>query len=109
VSGYIITYMKVLYFVGAARDDLQAFPADARYEAGVDLRRVQSGLEPRDWKPMKGVGAGTREIRIRDEVGAFRVFYVVENEQACTACSHSRRNRRRRPRAISKKAVSATS
>ena len=80
--GYIITYMKALYFVGGSREDLRAFPVDARYQAGVDLRRVQSGLDPRDWKPMKIVGAGAREIRIRDEAGAFRIFYVVENEQA---------------------------
>lgn len=74
--------MKALYFVGTAREDLRTFPADARFEAGVDLRRVQSGLDPRDWKPMKIVGAGVREIRIRDEAGAFRVLYVVENQQA---------------------------
>jgi phage-related protein len=35
------------------------------------------GLDPSDWKPMATVGAGVREIRIRDEAGAFRVLYVA--------------------------------
>jgi phage-related protein len=74
--------MKSLHFVGNSREDLRAFDSAVRYEAGVDLRRVQSGLEPRDWKPMKTIGAGVREIRIRDRAGAFRVFYVVESEEA---------------------------
>ena len=52
---------------------------EARAEAGTDLRRVQQGVDPRDWKPMPDVGAGTREIRIRTSDGAFRVFYVVES------------------------------
>jgi phage-related protein len=33
--------------------------------------------KPDDWKPMKTVGAGVREIRVRDTAGAFRVFYVL--------------------------------
>ncbi len=39
---------------------------------------VQQGLEPNDWKPMNSVGAGVREIRIRDEQGIFRVMYVTK-------------------------------
>ncbi|MFT4257712.1 MAG: type II toxin-antitoxin system RelE/ParE family toxin [Pseudoxanthomonas sp.] len=74
--------MKELYWLGTSLDDLKAFPADARREAGTDLRLVQQGAEPRDWKPMKDVGKGTREIRVRADNGAFRVFYVVESEVA---------------------------
>ena len=71
--------MKELHWVGTSLDDLRGFPADARAEAGTDLRLVQQGVDPRDWKPMPEVGAGTREIRVRTKDGAFRVFYVVEN------------------------------
>ncbi|MDO1581394.1 type II toxin-antitoxin system RelE/ParE family toxin [Rhizobium oryzicola] len=39
-------------------------------------------LDPNDWKPMSSVGAGVREIRIRDESGAFRVMYVVQAKDA---------------------------
>jgi phage-related protein len=34
--------------------------------------------EPDDWKPMSSVGQSVREIRIRDEAGAFRVIYVAK-------------------------------
>ena len=55
---------------------MRAFPAAARRIAGHQLRRVQQGLEPNDWKPMPGVGLGVREIRIRTGV-EHRVFYVA--------------------------------
>ncbi|MGH7720576.1 MAG: type II toxin-antitoxin system RelE/ParE family toxin [Gemmatimonadaceae bacterium] len=53
-------------------------PATARHELGVDLRLVQSGERPRDWKPITGVGAGVIEIRARTDDGAFRVLYVAK-------------------------------
>lgn len=71
--------MKELHWIGTSLDELRGFPVSARIEAGTDLRLVQQGTDPRDWKPMPDVGAGVREIRIRAKDGAFRVFYVVEN------------------------------
>ena len=58
--------------------DLRAFPLTARREAGYQLEQVQNGREPDDWKPMNPVGRGAKEIRIRDEAGAFRVLYVAK-------------------------------
>ena len=65
-------------FRGSALDDLRAFPASARREAGHQIDQVQNGHEPDDWKPMNTVGQGVREIRIRDAAGAFRVIYVAK-------------------------------
>lgn len=73
---------KQIRWVGSAYDDLLAFPRDARKEAGFQLGKVQAGLEPADWKPFDVVGAGTREIRIRDESGIYRVMYVAKFEEA---------------------------
>ena len=56
---------------------LRAFPQSARRMAGLQLDRVQRGLDPDDWKPMSTVGSGVREIRVRDVGGAFRVLYVA--------------------------------
>lgn len=53
------------------------FPVTARAEAGYQLHLIQTGEEPGDWKPLQTVGAGVREIRIRDASGAFRVIYVA--------------------------------
>jgi phage-related protein len=63
---------KQIRWVGSAYDDLLAFPKDARKEAGFQLGKVQAGLEPADWKPFDEVGAGTREIRIREASGIYR-------------------------------------
>lgn len=71
--------MKTLHWIGTSLDDLRKFPTDAKTQAGTDLRLVQQGVDPRDWKPMPDVGSGVREIRTRTRDGAFRVFYVVES------------------------------
>lgn len=69
---------KSIQFLGDSLDDIKAFPANARRDAGHELDRVQRDLEPSDWKPMKSIGAGVREIRIRDEQGIYRVLYVAK-------------------------------
>jgi phage-related protein len=68
--------MKPLGFVGSSLDGLKNFPAEARRHAGFELDAVQRGLEPRDWKPMQGIGPGVREIRIH-LLGEWRVMYVA--------------------------------
>jgi phage-related protein len=72
---------KPLILLGSSRRDLRAFPALARRLTGFQLRRVQQGLEPDDWKPMPAIGPGVREIRIHVE-GAHRVFYVTTRAEA---------------------------
>ena len=74
--------MKELVFLGDSLEQLRDFPETARKEAGVQLHKVQQGIEPSDWKPMTTVGQGVREIRIRDEAGAFRVLYIAKIEDA---------------------------
>jgi phage-related protein len=69
--------MKPVEFLGDSLDALQRFPRSARRNAGFELDKVQRGLDPDDWKPMKTVGAGVNEIRVRDAAGAFRVIYVA--------------------------------
>jgi phage-related protein len=74
--------MRGLEFVGRSKQDLSQFPASARAEAGHALYLLQEGRKPKDWKPMKSVGLGVNEIRIHDEVGAFRVIYIAKFEEA---------------------------
>jgi len=68
---------KPLFWLGSSRSDVRAFPADARRVAGLQLRRVQQGLEPNDWKPMPDVGPGVQEIRVHTGV-EHRIFYVTK-------------------------------
>lgn len=74
--------IKEIRWVGSTYNDLLEFPADPRREAGFQLGKVQAGLEPDDWKPFDDVGSGTREIRIKDSQGIFRVMYVAKFEEA---------------------------
>ena len=72
---------KPLRWVGSSLDELRAFPAEARREAGHQLHRVQLGLMPGDWRPMPDVGHGVNEVRVRT-TGAYRVFYIAKFEEA---------------------------
>ena len=59
-----------------------AFPDEPRRDAGFQLGKVQVGLDPDDWKPFDDVGPGTKEIRIREASGIYRVMYVAKFEEA---------------------------
>jgi len=73
---------KDIFWIGSSYEDLLAFPIKPRREAGFQLGKVQAGLDPADWKPFDAVGPGTREIRISDAGGSFRVIYVARFEEA---------------------------
>lgn len=73
---------KEIRWIGSAYGDLLGFPEEARRQAGFQLGKVQAGLDPDDWKPLGEIGAGVREMRIRDHAGAFRVLYVAKFDEA---------------------------
>jgi phage-related protein len=68
---------KPILFIGSSRDDLREFPAEVRKALGDELLRVQNGLMPVDFKPLKDVGKGAYEIRVHLN-GAWRVIYVAK-------------------------------
>ena len=76
----IFTSVKGIKFLGASLKMFRDFPVLAKREAGYQLDRVQHGLDPTDWKPVKSVGKGVREIRIQYE-GQYRVIYVASFEE----------------------------
>jgi len=67
---------KAISWVGSSLEDIRVFPEEARRSAGFQLRRVQEGLDPNDWKPLATVGPGVREIRLHAS-GEHRVLYVA--------------------------------
>ena len=69
--------MKQIIFKGASLDDIREFPMQTKRDVGFELDRVQRGMNPSDWRPMPSIGKGVREIRVRDETGAYRVIYVA--------------------------------
>lgn len=73
---------KEIRWVGSSYHDLLNFPDEPRKDAGFQLGRVQAGLEPEDWKPFSEVGAGVKEIRIKDSSGTYRIMYLAKFEEA---------------------------
>lgn len=73
---------KPVTFVGNSLECLKRFPELARRSLGYQLGRVQLGKAPDDWKPMRSVGPGVEEIRVRDSTGAFRVIYLARRAEA---------------------------
>ena len=73
--------MKPITWVGDSLEQVRTFPDDARRDAGFESGEVQKGLDPSDWKPMTGVGAGVRKIRIHAE-NEYRMMYVAKFAQA---------------------------
>ena len=73
---------KEIRWIGSSYDDLLALPEDVRRDAGFQLSRVQAGQEPDNWKPFDAIGAGVREIRLRESTGVYRVMYVAKFKEA---------------------------
>ena len=69
--------MKRIEWLGTSLNAVRDFPADARALVGQELRMVQSGLMPSDFKPMPTMGSGAYEIRVR-EGNQYRVIYVAK-------------------------------
>lgn len=67
---------KDIIWHGDSLESVKTFPFRIRRAVGTELRRLQQGLEPTNWKPMKSIGLGVREVRVNID-GAFRVIYVM--------------------------------
>jgi phage-related protein len=73
--------VKPVVWWGDSLARLRELVDDARREAGQQLRLVQAGQQPDDWKPMPAVGLGVSEIRVRSG-GAYRLIYVAKFAEA---------------------------
>ncbi|MFM0741309.1 type II toxin-antitoxin system RelE/ParE family toxin [Paraburkholderia xenovorans] len=73
---------KEIRWMGSSYRDLLEFPEEPRRLAGFQLSKIQAGLDPDDWKPFDSIGAGTREIRIKETDGIYRVMYVTKFVEA---------------------------
>jgi phage-related protein len=85
--------VKPVDFLGDSLRRIRAFPEGARRQAGYQLERVQRGLDPDDWKPMKTIGEG-----VRDASGAFRVVYVATFADAVYVLHAFAKKARRTPK-----------
>ena len=72
---------KPIQWLGDSLNNVRDFSESGRYHAGRELRRVQSGEMPTDWKPMITIGQGVSEIRIHAE-NEYRILYIAKFEEA---------------------------
>ena len=84
--------MKPVVWMGGSKEDLRRFPETAQDSLGFELYRVQCGFDPKDWKPLTGIGTGVKEIRLRDEARIFSMIYVATRPEGCMCCTVSRRS-----------------
>lgn len=65
-----------LIWEGDSLDVVRTFPPEIRKELGEDIRRVQTGVKPKNGRPMKSIGAGVFELRQADKSGWYRTIYL---------------------------------
>jgi phage-related protein/predicted XRE-type DNA-binding protein len=68
---------KPVVWMGDSDKVVRSFPQPVRQEIGFELFLVQQGDVPRDWKPMRAIGAGVVEIRVHAG-SEYRVLYVAK-------------------------------
>ena len=73
-----MSYIRPIRWLGSSFRDLGRMQIEAQDEIKIQLRRVQRGFLPLDWKPMKTVGVGVKDIRIRIRSDIFRTFYLAK-------------------------------
>ena len=70
--------MRKLDFIGSSREDLKAFPEEAKDDIGYALFEAQEGKKPAAAKPLKGFGgAGVLEIIENFAGDTYRAVYTV--------------------------------
>ena len=74
--------MKDIDFLGDSLENIRLFSEEAKDDLGFQLDRVQRGEDPDNWKPLKTVGAGVKEIRTKVSDGIYRTVYIAKFEEA---------------------------
>jgi phage-related protein len=69
--------LKDVQWCGDSLEIIRQWPIGVRATIGEDLRRLQKGETPRDWKPFPGLVANAFELRDQDKNGAYRAIYVT--------------------------------
>lgn len=73
--------MKRLVWLGSSLEEVRSWTHEARRDTGYQLFKVQSGLDPSDWKPIPSVGSGVQELRIHCG-NEYRVIYLAKLAEA---------------------------
>jgi len=61
---------------GDSKEILSSFPDATKRNLGFDLRLLQQGERPTDYRPIASIGPGVFELRDQDERAWYRVIYL---------------------------------
>ncbi|HUE53968.1 MAG TPA: type II toxin-antitoxin system RelE/ParE family toxin [Terriglobales bacterium] len=61
---------------GDSKEVISSFPDEAKQNLGFQLRLLQQGQQPTDYRAMRTVGPGVFELRDQDERAWYRVIYL---------------------------------
>lgn len=66
----------VVAWEGDSKEVISSFPDAAKQNLGFQLRLLQQGQQPTDYRAMSSVGPGAFELRDQDERAWYRVIYL---------------------------------
>ena len=78
------TYMRpvrqLVFIYDPARKEIRDWPLEIKKDLGSILTRLQLGesVGMPDVRPMPSVAKGAAEIRIKDQTGIYRTFFVIQ-------------------------------
>jgi phage-related protein len=61
---------------GDSKEVISSFPDDAKQNLGFQLRLLQQGDQPTDYRAMSSIGPGVFELRGKDKRAWYRVIYL---------------------------------
>lgn len=82
MARWIARGARPVHWVGSAKKDLLAFPAEVVDDFGYALGVVQLGRMPPSAKPWRGEGTGVFELSHECGRSTYRVVYTVRFEKA---------------------------
>jgi len=65
----------VIAWEGNSKEVISSFPDVVKYNLGFELRLLQQGQQPTDYRSMSSIGPGVFELRDQDERAWYRVIY----------------------------------
>jgi phage-related protein len=66
----------VIAWEGDSLDVISGFPVGVKQNLGHQLRLLQRGEQPTDYRPVTSIGSGVFELRDADERAWYRVIYL---------------------------------
>lgn len=66
----------IIAWEGDSKEVISSFPDAAKSNLGFDLRLLQEGRKPTDYRPMTSIGTGVFELRDQDDRAWYRVVYL---------------------------------